>query len=69
MLGYDSHDNRFITKATGYDVKRTGANDSSKNILFVDKDERARMERKAEIKPCFIAFDILYLNGEVSVSD
>ncbi|VDO01270.1 unnamed protein product [Rodentolepis nana] len=52
MLAFDNRKNRFVTKATGYDVKRARFEDEvakNKNIL-----------------PCYIVFDILYLNGQAS---
>ncbi|VDM15575.1 unnamed protein product [Hydatigera taeniaeformis] len=51
MLAFDGLTNRFVTKATGNDVKRVGVDrqsDGGKNVL-----------------PCFIVFDVLYLNGQV----
>lgn len=51
MLAFDRLTNRFVTKATGYDVKRAGLDDQSDN----NKD----------VMPCFIVFDVLYLNGQL----
>nr|CDS33472.2 dna ligase 4 [Hymenolepis microstoma] len=54
MLAFDSRKNRFVTKATGYDVKRGRFEDEvakNKNIL-----------------PCYIVFDILYLNGQTKLA-
>lgn len=62
MMGFNSHEDKFVTKATGYDVKRREPKD---NVLFLSKSESDRLSMKTDTKPCFIAFDILYLNGEV----
>lgn len=51
-MAFDIRKNKFVTKATGCDVKRARFQDQSgesKGLL-----------------PCYIVFDILYLNGEVS---
>eukprot|EP00108_Taenia_solium_P010358 TsM_000916900 transcript=TsM_000916900 gene=TsM_000916900 len=51
MLAFNRLTDRFVTKATGYDVKRAGfdcQSDSSKDVV-----------------PCFIVFDVLYLNGQL----
>ncbi|KAL5109365.1 DNA ligase 4 [Taenia crassiceps] len=51
MLAFNGLTHRFVTKATGYDVKRPGSDcqfDSSKDVM-----------------PCFIVFDVLYLNGQL----
>ncbi|KAM7536123.1 hypothetical protein Aperf_G00000099576 [Anoplocephala perfoliata] len=51
MLAFDIRKNRFVTKAMGYDVKRA---------RFEDQSGESK-----DILPCYIAFDILYLNGEL----
>lgn len=51
MLAFDRRQNRFVTKAMGYDVKR-----------FRFEDQTSCNE---DVMPCFVVFDIIYLNGEV----
>uniref|UniRef100_A0A0X3NQ42 DNA ligase 4 n=1 Tax=Schistocephalus solidus TaxID=70667 RepID=A0A0X3NQ42_SCHSO len=63
MFGFDTYTDTFITKATGFDVKRPYASGGSD--LFLSKAELDNTARKAAIVPCYIVFDILHLNGEV----
>ncbi|KAL7059931.1 hypothetical protein AAHC03_09965 [Spirometra sp. Aus1] len=63
MFGFDTYTDTFVTKATGFDVKRPDATDGSN--LFASKVELAHTSRKAAIVPCYVVFDILYLNGEL----
>ncbi|VDN14673.1 unnamed protein product, partial [Dibothriocephalus latus] len=63
MFGFDTYTETFVTKATGFDVKRPDATDGSN--LFASKAELAHSARKAAIVPCYIVFDILHLNGEL----
>ncbi|VUZ53622.1 unnamed protein product, partial [Hymenolepis diminuta] len=51
MLAFDSRKNRFVTKAMGYDVKYARFEDG--------------MSKNKDILPCYIVFDILYLNGQL----
>ena len=54
MLAFDNCKKRFVTKAMGYDVKRARFDyDSGSN---------------KDIMPCFVVFDISYLNGEVRIT-
>ncbi|CAL8071874.1 unnamed protein product [Calicophoron daubneyi] len=58
MMAFNTWTNCLVPKTAGFDVKRAAKQDD----LFTDLSKSDEWEN---YQPCLIAFDLLYLNGEV----